>query len=545
MKTLQARLTKLADEGRKDSVVTFEQLGVDRLFVDEAHLFKNCFFHTKMRNVAGLSTTEAKKSTDLFMKCRFMDERTDGKGIIFASGTPISNSMSEMFTLQRYLQYDTLQRKGLGHFDSWASSFGDTVTSIELAPEGTGYRARTRFARFNNLPELMCMFKEVADIKTADTLNLKRPKVSGKIEEYTESNLNKFPDTETVEKFDTAEYQILIVAEKYQTGFDQPLLHTMYVDKKLAGIKAVQTLSRVNRSCKGKTETFILDFVNSRDDIEKAFQDYYKATGVAETTDPNVIYDIKNVLDSFMLYTDTEIDNFAKVFFKESKNQGNIDLAKLNGYIDPAVDRYTALTEEQDKMDFKGALAKFIRLYAFLTHIINLGDEKLHKFHAYAKCLLRKLPKDDTERTPDIGSDVMLQYYRVQKVSEGAIVLANEDGLLKSKTSGTGLPLEDEKEVLSAIIQSLNERLGTNFTEMDKVLEQFVQDMAGNQEMVLRSKNPLDLFKIIYENTIMDVVLGRMAKNQEFCEKYLEDEEFRREVDKILLPLVHERLSKI
>jgi type I restriction enzyme R subunit len=307
----------------------------------------------------------------------------------------------------------------------------------------------------------------------------------------------------------------------------------------------VQTLSRVNRSCRGKTETFILDFVNSREDIAKAFQDYYQATGVAETTDPNTIYDIKKVIDSFMLYTDTEIDNFAKIFFKESKNQGNIDLAKLNGYIDPAVERYNALTEEQDKINFKGTLAKFIRLYAFLTHIINLGDEKLHKLHAFAKCLLRKLPQDDTERTPDIDSDVMLQYYRVQKVSEGAIILKNEDGLLNNKTSGTGLPLEDEKEVLSAIIQSLNERLGTNFTEMDKVLEQFVQDMAGNQEMVLRSKNPLDLFKIIYDNTIMDVVLGRMAKNQEFCEKYLEDEEFRREVDKILLPLVHERLSKM
>lgn len=372
-----------------------------------------------------------------------------------------------------------------------------------------------------------------------------KDKVSGEIKEYTESSLNKFPDSETVEKFDTAEYQILIVAEKYQTGFDQPLLHTMYVDKKLTGIKAVQTLSRVNRSCRGKTETFILDFVNSREDIEKSFQDYYQATGVAETTDPNVIYDIKNVLDSFMIYQDSEIDAFAKVFFKESKQQGNIDLAKLNGFIDPAVDRYNALTEEQDKMDFKGALTKFIRLYSFLTHVINLGDENLHKFHAYAKCLLRKLPKDDTERTPDIGSDVMLQYYRVQKVSEGSIVLANEDGLLKQRTSGGGLPLEDEKEVLSAIIQSLNERLGTNFTEMDKVLEQFVQDMASNQEMVLRSKNPLDLFKIIYDNTIMDVVLGRMTKNQEFCEKYLEDEEFRREVDKVLLPLVHERLSKI
>jgi type I restriction enzyme R subunit len=369
--------------------------------------------------------------------------------------------------------------------------------------------------------------------------------VSGIMVDHTESNLNKFPDSETVEKFDSVEYQILIVAEKYQTGFDQPKLHTMYVDKKLSGIKAVQTLSRVNRSCKGKTETFILDFVNSREDIEKAFQDYYQATGVVETTDPNTIYDIKNVLDSFMLYHDSEIDALSKVFFKERKSQGNIELAKLNGYVDPAVDRYNALTEEQDKMDFKSALAKFIRLYAFLTHIINLGDEKLHKFHAYAKCLLRRLPKDGSERTPDIGSDVMLQYYRVQKVSEGAIALVNEDGLLKGKTSGTGLPLEDEQETLSSILTQLNERLGTNFTNEDKVIEQIVEDMTHIDELVLRAKNPRDLFKIVYDDTIMDVVLGRMTKNAEFCEKYLEDEEYRRAVDEILLPLVHERLSKI
>lgn len=148
-----------------------------------------------------------------------------------------------------------------------------------------------------------------------------KDKVSGEIKEYTESNLNKFPDSETVEKFDTAEYQILIVAEKYQTGFDQPLLHTMYVDKKLMGIKAVQTLSRVNRSCKGKTETFILDFVNSREDIEKAFQDYYQATGVAETTDPNVIYDIKNVLDSFMVYHDSEVESFAKCSLRKTNHR--------------------------------------------------------------------------------------------------------------------------------------------------------------------------------------------------------------------------------
>ena len=369
--------------------------------------------------------------------------------------------------------------------------------------------------------------------------------VTGEMKEYTESNLNNFPDTETVEKFDSVEYHLLLVAEKYQTGFDQPLLHTMYVDKKLSGVKAVQTLSRVNRTCPGKTETFILDFVNSREDIKKAFQDYYQETGVSETTDPNTIYDIKNVLDSFMLYLGSEIDAFAKVFFKEMKHQGNIDLAKLNGFIDPAVDRYNALTEEQDKMDFKGALSKFIRLYSFLTHIIKLDDEKLHKFYAYAKCLLRKLPKDTDERTPNLNNDVSLQYYRLQKSYEGTIGLVKEDGILFGKTSGTGLPLEDEKENLSTIIQKLNERLGTNFTEMDKVLEQFVQDMASNEEMVLRAKNPLDLFKIIYDNNIMDVVLSRMAENTKFCERYLEDDEFRKEIDKILLPLVHTRLSKI
>lgn len=369
--------------------------------------------------------------------------------------------------------------------------------------------------------------------------------VTGEFKEYTEATLNKFPDTETVDKFATGEYQLLLVAEKYQTGFDQPLLHTMYVDKKLSGVKAVQTLSRVNRTCPGKTETFILDFVNSPEDIEKAFQDYYQGTGVAETTDPNTIYDIKNVLDSFMIYTDNEIDAFAKVFFKESKTQGNIDLAKLNSFIDPAVDRYEALTEEQDKMDFKGALSKFIRLYSFLTHIISLGDANLHKFYAYAKCLIRKLPKDGGTRTPSLDNDVTLQYYRLQRVYEGTISLVKEDGVLYGKTSGTGLPLEDEQENLSVILSKLNERLGTNFTNEDKVLEQIVEDMATIDELVLRAKNPLDLFKIIYDNTIMDVVLSRMTKNQEFCEKYLEDEEFRIEIDKILLPLVHARLSKI
>ena len=176
-KSLEARLEKLQAEDRKDDVVTFEQLGVDRLFVDEAHNYKNLFLYTKMRNVAGLSTTDAQKSSDMFAKCRYMDELTGGRGVVFATGTPVSNSMTELYTMQRYLQYDRLQELGMIHFDCWASRFGETCTSLELAPEGTGYRARTRFSKFFNLPELMNLFKEVADIKTADQLHLSTPQV--------------------------------------------------------------------------------------------------------------------------------------------------------------------------------------------------------------------------------------------------------------------------------------------------------------------------------------------------------------------------------
>ena len=175
-KSLEAKLKKLLDSP-KDDVVTFEELGVDRLFVDEAHSYKNLYYHTKMQNVAGLSSAEAQKSSDMYMKCRYMDELTGSRGVVFATGTPVSNSMTELYTMQRYLQHDTLERLGLGHFDSWAANFGETVTALELAPEGTGYRARTRFSKFFNLPELMNLFREVADIKTADQLKLPTPEV--------------------------------------------------------------------------------------------------------------------------------------------------------------------------------------------------------------------------------------------------------------------------------------------------------------------------------------------------------------------------------
>ena len=295
--------------------------------------------------------------------------------------------------------------------------------------------------------------------------------------------------------------------------------------------------------CRGKTDTFVLDFVNEKEEIQKAFQDYYISTSVSETTDPNVIYDIKNFLDSFMIYDDSQINNLAKVFFKLKKTDKKMDLGKLNSFIDPSVEKFKRL-DKQERLDIKNALNKYVRLYSFLTHIISLEDERLHKFYAFAKCLLRKLPKEKGEKFPNINNDVELQYYRTQKQYEGKISLEDEEGILNNSTKGTGLPVEDEKEKISIILKNLNEKWATDFTEIDKVLEQIVEDMAKDEELVIRAKNPLDLFKIVYDERIMGIVLSRMAQNQEFCEKYLEDEDFRKDVDKVLLPLVHNKLSE-
>ena len=238
-KSLQTRLDKLTSTERKDDVITFEQLGVDRLFVDESHAFKNLFLYTKMRNVAGLSTSEAQKSSDMFMKCRYMDELTGGRGVVFATGTPVSNSMTELYTVMRYLQYGTLQKKNLTHFDCWASTFGETTTAIELAPEGTGYRARTRFAKFFNLPELMNMFKEVADIKTSDQLNLPVPEAKFETVVVQPSDFQKDMVAELSERaaavhagtVDPSEDNMLkITSDGRKIGLDQRLMNPLLPD---------------------------------------------------------------------------------------------------------------------------------------------------------------------------------------------------------------------------------------------------------------------------------------------------------------------------
>lgn len=238
-KTLEVRLEKLQANDRKDDVVTFEELGVDMMFVDESDLYKNLFLYTKMRNVAGLSTADAQKSSDMFAKCRYLDEITGGRGIVFATGTPISNSMTEMYSIQRYLQYDRLQEMGMGQFDSWASRFGETVTALELAPEGTGYRARTRFAKFFNLPELMNIFKEVADIKTADQLNLPVPEVEyhnivsepTKYQEQMVKELSKRAEKVHAGIDPHIDNMLRITSDGRKLGLDQRIINPMLPDE--------------------------------------------------------------------------------------------------------------------------------------------------------------------------------------------------------------------------------------------------------------------------------------------------------------------------
>ena len=253
-RSLEARLQKLNDTERKDDVVTFEQLGVDRLFVDEAHNYKNLFLYTKMRNVAGITTNEAQKSSDMFLKCRYMDEITGNRGVVFATGTPVSNSMTELYTMQRYLQYDRLQELGMGQFDSWASRFGETVKALELAPEGTGYRARTRFAKFYNLPELMTVFRDVADIKTEDQLNLPKPEVEyhTEVAKPTEHQkrlvqaLSKRASAVHNRMVDPSEDNMLkITSDGRKLGLDQRIINPLLPDE--PGTKVNQCVENVLR----------------------------------------------------------------------------------------------------------------------------------------------------------------------------------------------------------------------------------------------------------------------------------------------------------
>lgn len=366
-------------------------------------------------------------------------------------------------------------------------------------------------------------------------------------EEYRESKLNGFGEKELPVKFKSNEYKVLIVADKYQTGFDEPLLHTMYVDKKLSGIKAVQTLSRLNRKIPGKEDTFILDFVNDTDTILESFQPYYEMTLLTESTDPNLLYDLKLRLESKKIFTQEEINDFCSIFFKSTNTQSSKDQGLLYAKVQPAVDRFTNLKTQEEKDDFKHTLSSFLRLYSFLSQIVPFQDPELEKLYAYGRLLHNKLPKD-TDTKYKLDDDIALEYYRLQKISEGSIKLEKQGGVELSPTTEAGLLREkEEKAALSEIIKILNDRFGTDFTEADKLFfDQIEAELVADEKLSDKAKsNSIDNFKFGFDDVFLTKLIDRMDQNKEIFVKIMDDEQFAETVKTWMMKQVYRKLNEV
>lgn len=362
--------------------------------------------------------------------------------------------------------------------------------------------------------------------------------------EYTEANMNGFGSKQIPEKFETTEYQLLLVADKYQTGFDQPLLHTMYVDKRLSDVKAVQTLSRLNRTHPGKIDTFVLDFVNERGDILHSFQPFYEQTQLKEEADPNKLYDLKAKLDSFQVYEQKELENFAKTFFNPNSKQTPAEQRKLYAITDIALTRLEGKTEEE-KEDFKSILQTYIRLYSFLSQIIDFQDIQLEMLYAYGRVLLTRIPRL-TNRSLRLDDELSLHYYRLSKIEDGSIsLIPGLESFVKSPSDVTGK--KNEKiDSLSQIIEMLNERFGTDFTKADELFfQQIEEDLIADDKLAQQAQNnTIDNFKFGFEDVFTDKLIGRMDQNQEIFNKIMDDEKFSRQVKEIILNSVYERFKE-
>lgn len=334
---------------------------------------------------------------------------------------------------------------------------------------------------------------------------------SGKVKdggiEYTESGMNSIPETQTAQTFKLDEYKLLIVAEKFQTGFDQPLLHTMYVDKRLRGLHAVQTLSRLNRVHPGKTETFVLDFANEAEDIQKSFEPYYEKTILSEATDPNLLYDLQTSLEQHGIFTTEEVDAFAKIFFNPKGTQ-----AKLYAAVDAPVKRFKA-KEKEDKTEFRTTLADFVRLYAFLSQIATFTDPELEKLYTFGRLLLRKLPIEKEKLPVEIQQAIDIESYRLDKTSSGTIGLNRGQGEMSPENPLTATQLNPgDIEALSEIIKELNQRFGTDFTENDRlVIRQLEEHLAAIPmlEQTVRVNTPENAmltFKAVLENLLQELI---------------------------------------
>ena len=362
---------------------------------------------------------------------------------------------------------------------------------------------------------------------------------------YTEVGMNQgIKESELPEKFDSEHYQVLLVAEKYQTGFDQPLLHTMYVDRRLAGIQAVQTLSRLNRTAEGKNDTFVLDFVNDTEEIFEAFKPYYEITPPGEPSDPQQLYDLQHRLEQAQVFHADEVNAFAEIWYRNRHEPTAADHRRINAVIDQAVERYKALPDDEQE-GFKSQLASFRNLYAFLAQIIPYQDSSLEKLYSYARFLLSKLPRRTDDTVFELEDEVSLKYYRLQKISEGTIDLAvGEAKALYGPTEvGTGRA-EEETVELSSLIDRLNERFGTEFTPADQLFfDQIAETAVENETLQAAARaNSMDNFAYVFEKMLEGLFIERMDGNEDIFGRLMNDDDFRRMAGDHLLHEVYHRL---
>lgn len=350
---------------------------------------------------------------------------------------------------------------------------------------------------------------------------------SGKVidsgDEFTEASMNRFRESETAERFASDDYQVLVVAEKFQTGFDQPLLHTMYVDKVLTGLNAVQTLSRLNRTHAEKSDTFVLDFRNTVDDIQKAFEPWFETT-IATPTDPNLLYDTQHALRQFAILHDAEVD--AAIAALEAP-KGSAAHGAVYAALDPAIDRFKALDENR-QAEFRDALTRFINVYSFLSCVVTFTDAAMERYWAYCKALDACLPGRESERL-DLGSEVQLSHLRIERTFEGSASLPDGDGELKAIFDGRGKQHEPDEAPLSQIIAVINERFGLNLGDADRLLlEQFKAEMVADPDLGAQARaNDLEHFRLVFERRFLSDIASRMDDNEAIFKRILDDEEFR------------------
>ncbi len=364
---------------------------------------------------------------------------------------------------------------------------------------------------------------------------------------YTEVGMNGgIREKELPEKFGTDDFSFLIVANKYQTGFDQPLLHSMYVDRSLGGVQAIQTLSRLNRTTEGKNETFVLDFVNEPEEIQKAFQPYYEKTIVGERSEYGKLYELQNKLKGFNVYFEEEVNEFCRFFFSSKKRLNSKDHAQMNSILDKGVTRFTEL-DDTKKEDFRSTLVSFRNLYSFLSQIIPFSDTDLEKLYTYLKFLYNKLPRRDKSQSLDLDDDVELKYYRLQKISEGSIsLIAGEETPVFGPIDAGGGQKEPDLEELSTIIDLVNERFKTNFTKADELFFDSVREDAMNDAGVRDAAkvNTLDGFSYVFNKKIEDLFVDRMGQNEVLTSKFLNDGDFKKVVSDYLMKQVYERIRE-